>query len=89
MKDIDLKSLIIDVLLTSTIILSVGGVAGFTSSAQSGTDKWDYKQEWGVQRNLARHINRPPAGQDIRATSSDPLSEITPGSPPTTDNKRK
>ncbi len=40
MKNIDIKSLIIGALLTSTIFLGV--------AATSPTDKWDYKQEWRV-----------------------------------------
>jgi uncharacterized protein YbdZ (MbtH family) len=38
MKNIDIKSLIIGALLTSTIFLGV--------AATSPTDKWDEKQEW-------------------------------------------
>ena len=38
MKNIDVKSLIIGALLTSTIFLGV--------AATSPTDKWDEKQEW-------------------------------------------
>ena len=38
MKSIDIKSLIIGALLTSTIFLGV--------AATSPTDKWDDKQEW-------------------------------------------
>ena len=40
MKPIDIKSLIIGALLTSTIFLGV--------AATSTTDKWDDKQEWEV-----------------------------------------
>ena len=42
MKNIDIKSLIIGVLLTSTIIFGMG--------ATSPTDKWDDKQEWAVKK---------------------------------------
>ena len=38
MKNIDIKSLIIGALLTSTIFLGV--------AATGATDKWDGKQEW-------------------------------------------
>jgi len=38
MKNIDIKSLIIGALLTSTIFLGI--------AATSPTDKWDDKQEW-------------------------------------------
>ena len=40
MKNIDVKSLLIGILLTSTIFLGV--------SATSPTDKWDEKQQWAV-----------------------------------------
>jgi hypothetical protein len=40
MKNIDIKSLIIGVLLTSTIFLGV--------AATGPTDKWDKEQEWAV-----------------------------------------
>ena len=40
MKNIDIKSLIIGVLLTSTIFLGV--------AATSPTDKWDGEQKWVV-----------------------------------------
>ena len=42
MKNIDIKSLIIGVLLTSTIFLGV--------AATSPTDKWDNEQKWDVTR---------------------------------------
>ncbi len=42
MKSIDVKSLLIGALLTSTIFLGV--------AATSPTDKWDDKQEWVVKR---------------------------------------
>ncbi len=42
MKTIDIKSLIIGALLTSTIFLGV--------AATSQTDKWDDKQEWAVKK---------------------------------------
>ena len=41
MKNIDIKSIIIGVLLTSTIFLGV--------AATSPTDKWDNDQKWRVQ----------------------------------------
>ena len=42
MKNIDIKSLIIGALLTSTIFLGV--------AATSLTDKWDDRQEWEIFR---------------------------------------
>ena len=41
MKNIDVKSLLIGTLLTSTIFLGV--------AATGATDKWDGKQEWDVK----------------------------------------
>ena len=42
MKNIDIKSLIIGALLTSTVLLGV--------AATGKTDKWDDMQEWAVGR---------------------------------------
>jgi len=42
MKNIDIKSLIIGALLTSTVLLGV--------AATSPTDKWDNNQVWHVQK---------------------------------------
>ena len=44
MKNIDIKSLIIGALLTSTIVLGV--------AATSPTDKWDNNQVWHVKKNV-------------------------------------
>ena len=53
MKNIDIKSLIIGALLTSTIILGVGA----TSKADAG--KWDFKQMWDIRTTpLGREIDR-------------------------------
>jgi len=58
MKSIDIKSLIIGALLTSTIFLGV--------AATSPTDKWDKKQEWrvwvGVESNLGNGAEEDTVG---------------------------
>ena len=56
MKNIDIKSLIIGALLTSTIFLGV--------AATSQTDKWDDKQEWDLKpissKDIKTHIGWEP-----------------------------
>ena len=46
MKNIDVKSLIIGALLTSTIFLGV--------AATSPTDKWDEKQKWEIHHEALK-----------------------------------
>ena len=46
MKNIDIKSLIIGALLTSTIFLGV--------AATSETDKWDGKQRWEIKTSSGK-----------------------------------
>ena len=50
MKNIDIKSIIIGALLTSTIFLGV--------AATGTTDKWDDKQEWKVTVSSQREYDR-------------------------------
>ncbi|MCK4997977.1 MAG: hypothetical protein KAS23_00530 [Anaerohalosphaera sp.] len=47
MKSIDIKSMIIGVLLTLTIILSIGAVPNGTGNVKN-MDKWDDQQQWEV-----------------------------------------
>ena len=57
MKNIDIKSLIIGALFTSTIFLGV--------AATSPTDKWDGKQQWEIGTVMAvqkRDDNDEPIG---------------------------
>ena len=49
MKTIDIKSLIIGALLTSTIFLGV--------ASTSPTDKWDKEQKWEVYDYLAKDLD--------------------------------
>ena len=57
MKTIDVKSLIIGALLTSTIFLGV--------AATSPTDKWDDKQEWSVmQFDFRGGVHKLPEGYE-------------------------
>jgi len=52
MKHIDIKSLIIGALLTSTIILGVAAVVPKDTGKSFGvlaTEGWDDKQEWTIQ----------------------------------------
>ena len=60
MKTIDIKSLIIGVLLTSTIIFGMG--------ATSPTDKWDDKQEWTVS------TAPPPGTLDVVWPGKEPFA---------------
>jgi len=55
MKNIDIKSMIIGVLLATTIIFGMG--------ATSPTDKWDDKQEW---RMLAFQADAPGARGTVK-----------------------
>ena len=50
MKNIDTKSLVIGVLLTSTIFLGVAAVVPKDTGDNGGQDKWDDKQVWYVER---------------------------------------
>jgi hypothetical protein len=60
MKNIDIKSIIIGALLTSTIFLGV--------AATSPTDKWDENQVWKVQQWLLKHPQPTWVGHEPFAT---------------------
>ena len=63
MKNIDIKSLIIGALLTSTIFLGV--------AATSPTDKWDDEQQWKVtsESRFAAGLQTQEAGYEPFAVS--------------------
>ena len=60
MKSIDVKSLLIGALLTSTIFLGV--------AATGATDKWDDNQVWSVKRWLLEHPEPTWVGYEPFAT---------------------
>ncbi len=49
MKTIDVKSLIIGALLTSTIFLGVAAVPKDTGKSDRIVDTWDDKQQWAIK----------------------------------------
>jgi len=64
MKNIDIKSLIIGALLTSTIFIGV--------AATGKRDKWDDEQKWFVGWEEARDgLIRPDAGAEPFAATHD------------------
>ena len=68
MRSIDVKSLIIGTLLTSTILLGV--------AATSPTDKWDEKQVWQVRYIRSTDINEKgyEAGWEVFSESENGYS---------------
>ena len=64
MKSIDVKSLIIGALLTSTIFLGVAAAPSGTGTAKDAS-VWDDKQEWEIKRTQQdQSIGWEPFGCD-------------------------
>jgi len=64
MKNIDVKSLIIGALLTSTIFLGVAAAPSGTGTAKDAS-VWDDKQEWEIKRTQQdQSIGWEPFGCD-------------------------
>ena len=63
MKNIDIKSIIIGALLTSTIFLGV--------AATSPTDKWDDKQQWTI---ASREFGNP--SNHTHPTGAEPFAML-------------
>jgi hypothetical protein len=60
MKNIDIKSLIIGALLTSTIIFGMG------ATGKADKNSWDDEQEWAVAYRLKKAFKQMPLGKGVQ-----------------------